>query len=99
MDPVMHQFLTAQMQLFQDMSNRIATMKDQMNHMNKNQPPKDNHREFMRHDPPTFSHVVDPLEADDWLDATEKILTISQCTDREKVLYASGRLQGSAANW
>jgi hypothetical protein len=99
MDPVMQQFLAAQMQLFQDMSNRMATMQDQMNHMNQNQPPKNNHQEFTRHDPLTFSHAVDPLEADDWLRAIEKILTITQCTDREKVLYASGRLQGSTANW
>jgi hypothetical protein len=95
----MLQFLAAQMQLFQDMSNRMATMQGQMNHMNQNQPPKDNHQKFMRHDPLTFSHVVDPLEADDWLKSIEKILTITQCTDTEKVLYASVRLQGSTANW
>jgi hypothetical protein len=93
MDPVMQQFLAAYMQLFQNMSNRMATMQDQMNQMNQNQPLRNNHREFMRHDPPTFSHVVDLLEADDWLRAIEKILTITQCTNREKFLYASRRLQ------
>jgi hypothetical protein len=46
----------------------------------------------MRHDPPIFSHTVDPLQADAWLKSIEKILTITQCTDTEKVLYASGRL-------
>jgi hypothetical protein len=29
----------------------------------------------------------------------EKILNIIQCTDREKVLYALGRLEGTAADW
>jgi hypothetical protein len=44
----------------------------------------------MSHCPLVFSHVVDPLEADDWLKTMEKMLTITQCADREKVLYASG---------
>ncbi|XP_012699048.1 diacylglycerol kinase kappa-like [Setaria italica] len=63
------------------------------------EPPRDNNREFMSHRPPTFSHSADPLLADDLLKAVEKILTITQCTNRERVLYASGRLEGSAANW
>jgi hypothetical protein len=29
----------------------------------------------------------------------EKMLDIAQCTDREKVLYALGRLEGTTANW
>jgi hypothetical protein len=29
----------------------------------------------------------------------EKMLNIVQCTDREKVLYASGRLEGTTADW
>jgi hypothetical protein len=29
----------------------------------------------------------------------EKILNIAQCTEREKVLYASGRLTGLAVDW
>jgi hypothetical protein len=48
MDPVMQQFLAAQMQLFQDMSNRMATMEDQMN---QNQPLRDNYRKFLKRDP------------------------------------------------
>jgi hypothetical protein len=41
---------------------------------------------------PVFTHVADPLEADDWLRAVDKQLNIAQCTDLEKVLYASGQL-------
>jgi hypothetical protein len=62
-------------------------------------PPKDKHREFMSHKPPTFASSLDPLHADDWLKSVEKMLIIAQCSDREKVLYASGRLTGPAADW
>jgi hypothetical protein len=48
----------------------------------------------MSHKPPTFASSLDPLHADDWLKSVEKMLNIAQCSDREKVLYASGRLTG-----
>jgi hypothetical protein len=53
----------------------------------------------MSHHPPAFSHVVDPLDADDWLKIIGKKLDITQCNDREKVLYALGRLEGAASDW
>jgi hypothetical protein len=53
----------------------------------------------MRHHPPAFSNVVDPLDADDWLKVTGKKLDITQCNDWEKVLYASRRLEGAASDW
>jgi hypothetical protein len=62
-------------------------------------PPRDKHREFMSHKPATFSSSPDPLHADDWLKSMEKMLNIAQCSDREKVLYASSRLTGLAADW
>ena len=43
-----------------------------------------------------FSHATDALEADDWLYSVEKQLNIAQCDDQQKVLYASGQLQGEA---
>jgi hypothetical protein len=61
--------------------------------------PRDKHREFMSHKPPAFSNSPNPLQADDWLKSMEKMLNIAQCTDREKVLYASGCLIGPAADW
>jgi hypothetical protein len=42
---------------------------------------------------------VDPLDADDWLKTINKMLNITQCNDREKVLYASGRLEGATSDW
>jgi hypothetical protein len=62
-------------------------------------PPRDKHREFMSHKPPTFANSPDPLHADDWLKSVEKMLNIAQFSDRENVLYASGRLTGPAADW
>jgi hypothetical protein len=62
-------------------------------------PPRDKHREFMSHKPPTFASSPDPLHADDWLKSVEKMLNIAQCSDQEKMLYASGRLTGPAADW
>jgi hypothetical protein len=53
----------------------------------------------MSHKPPTFASSPDPLDADDWLKSIEKMLNIAQCSNREKVLYASGRLTGPAADW
>jgi hypothetical protein len=61
-------------------------------------PPRDKHREFLSHKPPTFASSPDALDADDWLKSIEKMLNIAQCSDREKVLYASGRLTGPAAD-
>jgi hypothetical protein len=62
-------------------------------------PPRDKHREFMSHKLPTFASSPDPLHADDWLKSVEKMLNIAQCSDQEKVLYASGRLTGPTADW
>jgi hypothetical protein len=53
----------------------------------------------MSHKPPTLSRSPNPLHANDWLKSVEKMLNIAQCTDREKVVYASGRLTGPAADW
>ena len=39
------------------------------------------------------------MDAHDWLKIVSKKLDITQCNDLEKVLYASGRLEGSAADW
>jgi len=48
----------------------------------------------MKGHPPVFTHAANPLEADDGLRVVEKQLKIAQCNDLEKVLYASGQLQG-----
>jgi hypothetical protein len=97
----MEKFLTAQTQLLTNMVNTIANMHAQMNQAAPPPPPpaRDRHKEFMSHKSPSFSHSSDPLEADDWIKIVEKMPNIAQCTDREKVLYASGRLEGTTGDW
>nr|AAV32171.1 putative polyprotein [Oryza sativa Japonica Group] len=49
--------------------------------------------------PPTFSSTTNPVEAGDWLHAVEKKLDLIQCTEQEKVSFASHQLHGPAAEW
>jgi hypothetical protein len=104
MDPNMQQFLAAQMQLIQNLTNTVQQMQAQQNQSPQPippppPPPRGRHKEFMSHHPPTFSHSSDPLDADDWMKTITKKLEIVQCTNREMVLYAAGRLVGQAADW
>jgi hypothetical protein len=104
-NPNMEQFIAAQMQLLQGLTGTVQQIQQnqlnqQHHHQQQNAPPaRDRHRDFMSHHPPMFSHAVDPLDADDWLKVIGKKLDITQCNDREKVLYASGRLDGAASDW
>ncbi|XP_066365010.1 uncharacterized protein [Miscanthus floridulus] len=83
------QFMQSMMQFFQNQPIGAPTPP----------PPRDKQREFMQGHPPVFSHAADPLEADDWLRAVGKQLNIAQCDDQQKVLYASGQLQGATQTW
>jgi cobalamin biosynthesis protein CbiD len=49
--------------------------------------------------PTTFLQAKDPMEAKDWLKSIEKKLEIAQCTNQEKVLFATHQLFGTAAEW
>jgi hypothetical protein len=95
-NPTMEQFIAAQMQLLQGLTASVQQIQqNQQNRQQQNVPQaRDKHSDFMSHHPPAFSHSVDPLDADDWLKVISKKLDITQCNDREKVLYASGRLRG-----
>jgi hypothetical protein len=99
----MQQFLAAQTQLLQNLTATVQNLQAQQNQPAPPPPPlpqpRDKHKEFMSHNPPTYSHSSDPLDADDWLKTVTKKLEIVQCTDREMVLYAAGRLTGQAADW
>jgi hypothetical protein len=81
------------------MRQEIRQERLQLPHPPPPAPPRDKHWEFMSHKPPTFSNSSDPLQADDWFKSMDKMLNIAQCTDWEKMLYASGRLTGPAADW
>src|SRR6266540_1496909 len=62
-------------------------------------PPQSKLRDFLSTKPPEFSQAIEPLDADDWLKVVKSKLRISQCSDQEKVLFATHQLTGSAADW
>jgi hypothetical protein len=61
--------------------------------------PRDRLGDFQRTKSPTFSHVVEPMDADDWLKSVEKKLQVVQCNNHERVLLASHQLSDPAADW
>jgi hypothetical protein len=61
--------------------------------------PRDKLGDFQCTKPPTFSHSVESMDADDWLKTVEKKLQVVQCNNRERVLLASHQLVGPAADW
>jgi hypothetical protein len=61
-------------------------------------PPRDRLGNFQCTKPSTFSHAVEPIDADDWLKYVEKKLQVVQCNNREKVLLASHQLFDPAAD-
>jgi hypothetical protein len=73
-----------------------------MQHAQPQAPPlpmRDRLGDFQHTKPLTFSHVVEPMDADDWLKSGEKKLQVLQCNNCEKVLLASHQLSGPAADW
>jgi hypothetical protein len=62
-------------------------------------PPRDRLGDFQCTKPTTFSHVVESMDADDWLKSVKKKLQVVQCNNHEKVLLASHQLSGHAADW
>nr|CAD40007.3 OSJNBb0052B05.10 [Oryza sativa Japonica Group] len=80
--------------------NQLQNQQNQLNQGNNNAPPPQNKlAEFLRVRPPIFSSTTNPVEAGDWLHAIEKKLDLLQCTDQEKVSFASHQLHGPASEW
>jgi hypothetical protein len=89
----------------------MQTVLQSLNNMQPNQqahqqqappppPPHQSHlAEFPWTRPTTFSQAKDPMEAKDWHKGVEKKLVITQCMDREKVLFAAHQLFGMTTNW
>jgi hypothetical protein len=104
--PTMDQFIVAQMQLLQGLTALVQHIQQNLQNQQYQQQQqqhapqaRDKHQDFMSHHPHAFSHAVDPLDANDWLKVIGKKLDITQCNDREKVLYTSGTLEGAASDW
>jgi hypothetical protein len=62
-------------------------------------PSRDRLRDFQHTKPPTFSHSIEPMGANNWLKTVEKKLQVVQCNNRERVLLASHQLVGPAPDW
>jgi hypothetical protein len=71
------------------------TMQQTMVNMQPAQPqeppqlPRDRLGDFQHTKPLTFSHIVEPMDANDWFKSIEKKLQVVLCNNRENVLLAS----------
>ena len=54
---------------------------------------------FMRQQPPTFGGGTNPIEAEAWLAALEKVFDVLQYDMMERVRLAVYRLEGEADHW
>nr|AAO19383.1 putative polyprotein [Oryza sativa Japonica Group]ABF98353.1 retrotransposon protein, putative, Ty3-gypsy subclass [Oryza sativa Japonica Group] len=95
-NPTLAQVLAQQAQL---MNMMMQQLQNQQNQGNNHAPPQNKLAEFLRVRPPIFSSTTNPVEAGDWLHAIEKKLDLLQCTDQEKVSFASHQLHGPASEW
>nr|CAH66013.1 OSIGBa0093M15.3 [Oryza sativa] len=98
-EPTLAQILAQQTQLINLLVQQAQNQ--QANNQNQNPPPPPQNKlaDFLRVRPPTFSSTTNPVEAGDWLHAVEKKLDLIQCTEQEKVSFASHQLHGPAAEW
>ncbi|XP_052186003.1 uncharacterized protein LOC127797265 [Diospyros lotus] len=69
-------------------------------------PPQENLRnnatlveQFWKLQPPTFEGGLDPLVAEDWIAAIERIFNLIDCPDPRKVTCATYMLQHGARHW
>jgi hypothetical protein len=98
--PTLEQVYIMQAQMLQTMQQTMANMQQAQGHQPMPQPqPRDKLGEFQRTKPPAFSHLVEPMDVDDWLKTIEKKLQVVQCNNREKVLFASHQLEGPIVDW
>jgi hypothetical protein len=56
-------------------------------------------REFNRNHPPEFDGSGEPPEAKRWIKHMEKIFLMANCTEEEKVVYATNQFRGAAQDW
>ena len=56
-------------------------------------------KDFQNTNPPVFSKIVEPLDADDWLRAIGNNLGVVAVEENDKVLFATHFLAGPARTW
>jgi hypothetical protein len=82
----LEQVLAMQTQMLQTMQQTMVNLNAQPQ---VPPPSKDRLGDFQRTKSPIFSHVVEPLDVDDWLKSVEKKMQVVQGNNCEKVLLAS----------
>jgi hypothetical protein len=98
--PTLEQVLIMQAQMLQAMQQTMANMQQAQGHQSVPQPQqRDKLGEFQQTKPLTFSHSAESMDADGWLKTIEKNLEAVQCTNKERVLFATHQLVGHAADW
>jgi hypothetical protein len=75
--PTLEQVLMMQAQMLQTMQQTMVNMQNAQ-HQAPPPLPRDRLRDFQCTKPPTFSHSVEPMVADDWLKTVEKKLQVVQ---------------------
>jgi hypothetical protein len=96
--PTLEQVLAMQAQMLETMQQSMVN-KQATQPQASPLPLRDRLGDFQRTKPLTFSHVVEPMDADDCLRSIEKKLQVVQCNNHEKVLLASHQLSGPTADW
>jgi hypothetical protein len=74
-----------QAQMLQTMQQSMTNMQAQGQQPMPQPQQRDKLKEFQMTKPPTFSHSVKPMDADDWLKTIEKKMQVVQCNNRELV--------------
>jgi hypothetical protein len=92
------QVLMMQAQMLQTVQQTMVNMQNAQPQASP-PPPRDRLGDFQRTKLPTFSHSMEPMDANDWLKTVERKLQVAQCNNQEKVLLASHQLIGPAADW
>jgi hypothetical protein len=86
----LEQVLIMQPQMLQTMQQTIANKQQAPQYQPApQQQPRDKLGEFQWTKPLTFSHSVEPMDANDWLKIVEKKLQVVQCNNKEKVFSAA----------
>jgi hypothetical protein len=78
--PTLQQVLMMQDQMLQTMQQIMVNMQNAQHHAPP-LPPRDRLGDFQCTKPPTFSHSVEPMDANDWLKSIEKKLQVVQCNN------------------
>jgi hypothetical protein len=82
--PTLEQVLAMQVQMLQTMQQTMVNMQAAQPQAPP-PPPRDRLGDFQCTKLPTFSHVVEPMDADDWRKSIEKKLQVVQYNNRERV--------------